>query len=239
MEYNMSNENHNNLKPWKDKLEALEKLPGDGFDKAASWEKLYGRLNKKEPRKKLRWFWIAAACLAFALIISMFLFKNTPDKITASAKKSATSQPQKPVAKVEAKNAEAEKIDSITLQKKAVAIDKIINSKSYKITPVRPLLKVRLPDTVSEQNLTLQPGNHFINPDNTLSHLAIAKPVKKKLQVVHLNELGDPVEEMTGLEKNVSTHYFEIKFANQAVYTNPPVSKEKRITILKINTPVN
>jgi hypothetical protein len=44
---------------------------------------------------------------------------------------------------------------------------------------------------------------------------------------------------MTGIEHNVSTHYFQIRFANQEVYTSPPVSKENAITFLKINTPVN
>lgn len=239
MEYNMLNENHNNLQSWKDKLEELKDLPDQGFDKAAAWEKLYGSLNEKEPGKKSGWYWIAAASLAFALIISMFFINNTPEKITASEIKSQSPQLGNSVVKITEKKDERKKSDAIILRKNAIAVVKKANSKTHKIVPVKPFLKLRLTDTVSQQNLVLNPGNDFINPENTSPGLLIAKAGKKKLRIVHFNELGDPVEESTSIERNVSTHYFEIRFANQEVYTNPPVSKQKGITILKINTPVN
>ena len=85
----------------------------------------------------------------------------------------------------------------------------------------------------------MESSDNFIAPLPASYGVVMAKPEKKKLRVVHVNELGDPVEESTGIEHNVSTHYFRIRFANQEVYTSHPVSTEKGITILKIKTSVN
>ena len=41
------NENPNDDFHWKNKLENLESLPGETFNKEASWEKLHDRLQKK------------------------------------------------------------------------------------------------------------------------------------------------------------------------------------------------
>ena len=59
-------------------------MPEQEFDKAVAWEKLYERLNEKEPGKKAGWYWTAAACLVLVLIISMVFINTAPDKITTS-----------------------------------------------------------------------------------------------------------------------------------------------------------
>lgn len=239
MEYNMSNENHNNSQPWKDKLEELKNLPDRSFDKTAAWEKLYGSLNKKGPGKKSLWYWMVAASVAFVLIISLFFINNTPEKIALSKIKTEVTQTENLVAKTTDKKDERKKNDAIILQKNAIAVNKKTNSKNHQIVIVKPILKFRLTDTVSQQNLALNPSNVFIKPENTSPGLLIAKAEKKKLRIVHVNELGDPVEEPASIEHNISTHYFQIRFANQEVYTTPPVSNKKNISILKINSSVN
>lgn len=239
MEYNTSNENHNNVQPWKDKLEELKALPEYRLDKGAAWGKLYGRLNEKEPGEKSGWYWIAAAWLVFALVGALFFINSTRQKITASEIKATSGGTGNALAKTTEKKDEGKRADAIILQKKAPAVDKKINRKTIKIVSLKPILKLRLTDTVSEQNLAIKPRNDFINPSNNSSGLVIVKPEKNKLRVVHINELGGPVEEMTGVERNVSTHYFQIRFANQEVYASPPGPPTKSIGILKINTPVN
>ncbi len=68
----MSNENHNNIEDWRNKLEGLDKLPGETvIDKNASWEKLHERLREKNYNKKIIWYRSAAACLLFALMIPL------------------------------------------------------------------------------------------------------------------------------------------------------------------------
>lgn len=236
----MSHENHNNLQAWKNSLEELENLRENEFDKTVAWEKLYGRLNEKESGKKAGWYWTAAACLVLALIVSMVFINKTPDKITTSEIKPLSGESGNSVTKTTEKKDEGNKTDATILQKKSNSFDKNPNTKTdNKIVRVKPFSKPDITQTVSEQNLTLKPGNDFINPVNASSDLVITKPGKNKLRVVHVNELGGPAEEATGIERNVSTHYFQIKFANQEVYANHPVSNQKAITILKINTPVN
>ena len=194
MEYNMSHENHNNLQPWKNKLGELKKLPEPSFDKDAAWGKLYERLNEKEPGKKPGWYWIAAACLVFVLVVSMFFINNTPDKITASETKPASAETVNTVAKTKEKKDETKRADAIISGKIAITVDKKADRKTSKIVPVKPFLKLRLSDTVSEQKPALKTVDDFINPVKASPVLAITKPEKKKLRVVHVNELGDPVE---------------------------------------------
>ena len=51
---NMLNEKPNNDFHWKNKLEDLESLPGETFNKEAAWEKLHERMQgKKSQHKKL------------------------------------------------------------------------------------------------------------------------------------------------------------------------------------------
>ncbi len=239
MEYNMSHENHNNLKPWKNKLEEFKKIPEPLFDKGASWEKLYEKLNEKHPAKKTDWYWMAAAFLVFALIISLFFINNKPDKTTASEIKTTSPNIANDANKTAGKKDEVEKASTIISSKNEIVANKKTNNKTIKTVPVKPFLKLRLTDTVSEQSLAIKPGGNFINPVNTSPDLVKAKPAKKKLKVVHVKELGDPAEGSTAIEGNVSTYYFQIRFANQEVYTSPAVSNEKGSAILKINTPVN
>ena len=69
----MLNEKPNNDFHWKNKLEDLESLPGETFNKEAVWEKLHARLQPKAKNKRITWYWIAAACLFFAFFISFFI----------------------------------------------------------------------------------------------------------------------------------------------------------------------
>ena len=46
---------------------------GEAFNKEASWNKLHERLHSKSNKRKVIWYWLAAACLFFALFISLFM----------------------------------------------------------------------------------------------------------------------------------------------------------------------
>lgn len=236
----MSNENHNNLQPWKSKLEELNALPDQQLDKGAAWDILYLRLNQKQPAGKTPWYWVAAACLLLAVIFSVFFINNSSHKITASVTRTTSATTENAVTKTTMENDEVKKARDFVLPENEIPVVKKTYNKAIKPVALKRILKIRLSDSVSEQSLALSPVADSIDPVTASPGLAIARqPVKKKLRVVHANELGEPLEEMTGIEHNVSTHYFQIRFANQEVYTSPPVSKEKAITFLKINTPVN
>src|SRR4249919_3088538 len=75
---NMSNENPNNTSPWRNKLDELEHSPGSAFNKDTAWDKLYRRLRVNKKSKKILWYWIAAACLFFSLIITLLNYHKSP-----------------------------------------------------------------------------------------------------------------------------------------------------------------
>ena len=54
--------------------------------------------------------------------------------------------------------------------------------------------------------------------DTTISIVANL-PEKKKLKVVHVNELGDPVSESPNIARYSEQHSFQFKIMNQEVYT--------------------
>ena len=54
----MINEKPNNNIDWKDKLDELESLAGEKFNKEVSWEKLHARLQSKPKTKKMIWYWL-------------------------------------------------------------------------------------------------------------------------------------------------------------------------------------
>jgi len=63
---------------------------------------------------------------------------------------------------------------------------------------------------------------------------------KKKLNVVHINELGDPVMESSDVTRIEDIHSFKLRFGNGEVFSNPPVvSKPPGIIILKTKTASN
>ena len=74
----MSNENPNNTSPWRNKLDELEHIPGSAFNRDAAWDRLYGRLGGNRKNKKISWYWIAAACLLFGLMITLLNYHRSP-----------------------------------------------------------------------------------------------------------------------------------------------------------------
>ena len=77
----MANENPNNDFHWKSKLEKLEGLTGEIFEKEAAWGKLHVRMQKKPRTKKAAWYWAAAASLIIALSIPLFISKKNANTL--------------------------------------------------------------------------------------------------------------------------------------------------------------
>src|SRR5450755_2342791 len=73
---NMLREKPNNAFHWKNKLEEMESLPDETFNKEAAWEKLHQRMQGKPLNKRAVWYWAAAACLLLALLIPLLFLEN-------------------------------------------------------------------------------------------------------------------------------------------------------------------
>ena len=234
----MSNENHNN---WKNKLGELSSLPEENpFDRNASWDKLHARMGEKKQSKKAVWYWAAAACILFALMIPVMIFNKKTDHIANVETK------QKPPGANNSVALGIDKSDSVintnpvlSEKKEGIVAGKL--KKTQNKTPENKINKVRLYDTVSLKNLVTVSDKNSLEQADTLSYaIKIIFPEKKKLKVVQINELGNPEESQPGVVRNTDKHLFQFKFGNQEIYANPSLaSADKGFTILKIKTSSN
>jgi hypothetical protein len=212
----MINEKPNNNINWKNKLEELESSAGEVFNKEASWEKLYPRLHSKPNNKKIIWYWIAAACLFFALFISFFLSnkkENMLVKNNLTEKKINSSSQHAPMIFKDTPPV----ISSLSSENKKPfhSINEVITRVNHKT------ISTEIVQNKREENITREITNTAAMPVDTAISIVANLPEKKKLKVVHINELGDPVPESPNIARYSEHHSFEIKLLNQEVYTSP------------------
>ncbi len=225
----MSNENPNNTPHWRNKLDDLERLPGSTFHANAAWDKLHGRLQGDKKSKKIHWYWIAAACLVFGLIIMILNFqKTTPPILNRETVKEQPKEIKKPVLKLQ--EASKNEIDNIpgSVKDKIVTTSNQPAQRNRRIVPTE-VAKVQSNDTMANypEQEPVAKSLQIVNNNST----AATAPPKKKLNVVHINELGDPVIEVPDMASKMGKHSF--KLANEEVYVNPTVYKNTDFTILK------
>ena len=63
--------------------------------------------------------------------------------------------------------------------------------------------------------------DNAVAPVDTAIAIVTILPEKKKLKVVHINELGDPVTVSPNIARNSRTPFFQVKFINQEINTKP------------------
>jgi hypothetical protein len=109
--------------------------------------------------------------------------------------------------------------------------------KSHHIVPAEVVTKIQLNDAVNypEQG----PVAKSLQILNNNSTTTIILP-KKKLNVVHINELGEPVIETSDITRFADMHSFQLKFGNgEVISTSPIASKSSGLIILKTKPPSN
>jgi len=229
----MSNENPNNTPQWRSKLDELEHLPGAPFKGDAAWDKLYGRLAGNKKSKKIFWYWMAAACLLAGLMVTLLNQRKTISQ--PEHHETAIKQPKKTDIPVVRTNKYENRIESIE--------DKIIRRSDKPVQRNRRILLTQVSAKVqSNESIIDDPEQHLIAKPLQIvrnSTAAVVLP-KKKLNVVHINELGDPVVESSDVTRIEDIHSFKLRFGNGEVFSNPPVvSKPPGIIILKTKTASN
>ena len=217
----MTNEKPNSSSNWRNKLHELKSIQGHGFNKETSWNKLHERLHSKSNNRKGVWYWLAAACLFFALVISFFL-SNKKEKglVKNNVVQKKTNMPFQNLPLIN-KDTSAVIASLPTENKMAVhAINKINTNFNHKI------LSTEIVQNKKEENITRQLNYNAVMPVDTAISIVTNLPQKKKLKVVHINELGDPVSESPNIARYNEQHSFQFKFMNQEVYTrsSPPVT---------------
>jgi hypothetical protein len=233
----MLNEDPNKNFYWQNKLEGLEYLPGETFHKAIAWDKLHRRLRGKRSDKKFFWYRVAAASLLFVLMIAFLNYHKSSPKL--STIETTVKQPKKTDAShsMVSENKKTENINrDLRAKHNPVPGTKISNQKNYSIIPDETISKIHLNDIHSQK----EPSIKSLQILDTNSSISIVLPAKKKLNVVHINELGDPVVASPDITRNSDKHSFKLKLAREEVFVNSSIaSKTAGFTILNTKPPSN
>ena len=232
----MSNESLNNTSGWRNKLDELEHLPGPTFNGDAAWDKLHGRLRGNKKSKKIFWYWIAAACLLFGLMIALLNQQKgiSHDENRETAIKKA-EETDKPDLRIDGTHKAKNETGTELIKDKIVSTSNKPAQKNRRIA-TEVAAKVQSNEVVMnypEQEPVAKPLQIIKNSSTA------AVPPKKKLNVVHINELGDPVTEFSDVTRIEDIHSFKLKFGNGEVFSNSPVSKPSGLIILKTKTASN
>jgi hypothetical protein len=232
----MSDEKHHDLPGLKNKLETLSFLPEEPpMDKNDSWEKLYIRLHQKPNRKPFRWYWPAAACLLLAF--SLFAWMKTNTK-----KNEATPADQNNL--VVSRAATPPQNKKFIQPAPALAVVKIKNPR--RLIPERKRIRIQpakpSDPMVAEAAVTFQaPGPPGPPPLPEIGSVTKTVPfhAKKKLRVVHVNELDEPAEE-NNIANNIAHHAVRAKwFGQQQTVNFSPEAGRSGDGILKITLSPN
>ena len=235
----MSNENHNSIQNWKSKLEELESLPGETMpDKNAAWEKIHARLEGRRPARKPVWYWPAAASVLLLLTLTIFISNKKSEQLpdTASKRIQPATKQKLPEENVPAKTENHHK-DLFTAASPAppkksrpVIFDKQ-NETAEKNMAASSKDEVRLHDSVNAQHQTAETIHNYLSATDTASRTASVMPVKKRLPVVQINELGDPDDVPQVAHSSEKSSVPFLRLGSGEVYKSPGFTTNNFATI--------
>lgn len=230
----MSDINPDKNTHWKNKLDNLEQLPGETFNKEAAWDKLHYRMQGKKGNKNSRWYWIAAACLLFALL---FTWMNYPKNNSHLSNNETIIKPSEKTDISISTTSENNTKKNINVSSQANdKVASVINKPhpiNHKAIPVETISVIHLNNPDSMQ-MNLETPRNILQTINTTPMTAMILPVKKKLKVVYINELGDQLIESPAMARNPDIRTFSVQLANGEVLSDPSVASTKTgLTILK------
>jgi hypothetical protein len=213
----MSHENPDKNLRWRDKLEDLDSVPGKAFNKEVAWDKLYSRLRGKQSHKKIGWYWIAAACSVIVLMIALvtrYTNKRGVSKVETTMKQ--TMKTNNPAPTVDRSNSDKNTIVAIRPKDESITPSHKSEAKLHaRVVEVGHAVMPINSANIKSENAAIIP----LPITNNLT-AAQAPPPKKKLNVVHINELGDPVIEDPDVVRSLDKH--KLKFGAGEVYANSP-----------------
>lgn len=244
MEQGMLNENPNNFN-WKSRLEDTGGLPHEMLaDKTAAWEKLHNRLAPKPRRKRVIWYWAAAACIFITMTIPLLTANKKQNAVVKTT--SPQASPKKEFVKEIVPVREDKKMAIASKEvKKSVSPDLYVHLKKGE-----PLLSKNILQKVVAVSTELK-VQHTIAPAQTIEQIPVQEmpavnvlamlSKTKKLKVVHVNELGDPVIETHSKIHITDYRPIQIRLINQEVYsTTSPSINNSGFNIFKTsNAPSN
>ena len=194
----MLNEKQTDSFYWKNKLEELDCLPGESSNKDALWDKLHDRLREKPRSNKSVWYWAAACLLPVLLMLWMASNKKDPAivKIDNRLKQNKTV----PASRLPFPRKEAIVISPLVSVERNLSI-KNAGRKTRRISSDKNNHTKNEATVITGTNTIIEtiPGA-IVNTDpspDTAAAVASIVVTKKKLRVVHINELETLPEQLT------------------------------------------
>jgi hypothetical protein len=228
----MESEESGKTDHWKNKLGELQGLRPKVFNKEAAWNKLHVRMHEKRGKKKMAWYWAAAAILIFGLTIPLLVAHSNKSSVAGIERISKSPKENiEPLLKLEKNNISGNSQSHLHLKNNSTSKNKPTETNlaiSKKLEA-----KIRINDTVSTQ-LTTEIISQILQPTTALSVIPKTLVQNKKLKVIYINELGDPVDENPATAKIADMHSFQLKLARLQVFESPGIAaKITGFTILK------
>jgi hypothetical protein len=226
---------------WKVKLEQMSGLPAETFNKQAAWERLHQRMHEKNTSKKTVSYWAAASSVVLCLTVSWFFFihKNKSSLIKNNSVyiQTKSSSSHSPTAVKDTSVVISFISNGKTSLPALVAKgDKINSGHQDKIKRFNSLRPRTEKNELIDEKVT---NNALTRVNTTQINIVSDLHEKKKLKVVHINELEDPSTEPAAMAR-IYEHRYELKLINRQVYTNFPSGGNTGFNIFKTqSTPSN
>jgi uncharacterized protein GlcG (DUF336 family) len=214
----MSIKKPNSRAGWKSKLDELSCIPDETLpDEDASWQKLHARLQQKKRSNKTVWYWAAAVLLPILMLVIWInsgkeadIALKQPSKVTDAIVVHEAVKDTVPVTVV-IKN-EKRTADNVTKAPQEWMAD--TNIATQKETTTIAIAE----DTASITKIipiTIKPAASV----DTIAATVAVQPVKKKLKVVHVNELNDPVYPVRAASPGEDYSVLGFRLINQQIYS--------------------
>lgn len=218
----MLNENPNDHFHWKNRLEELDSLPGETFSgKTAAWEQLHQRLRGNRRRRKAAWYWIAAASLVFIMLVQWDRSKTGTVDVNIKSEK---TQIKSPLVQPAAGSKRGEERNAAVFAPVSINAEKNIEQRRKKVTiPVIDIARNSDSEvyiSVSQARKDVELISNAVIPIDTSIVAITPTIVKKKLKVIHINELGTPVEDEAKDDRYAERPKFHKRFSSQDIFTN-------------------
>lgn len=217
----MQNENNNHWH-WKQKLNDADFIPTEArLNKEVAWQKLAQRLHKPKRKKAVVYWAVAAGLLPLAMALSLVLHVKRNKVINGSVSlihntNNLSAQETKPLLKDT-----AIAIVKVNLTRKNTVAKKV-KSNVVVVDADKEITTNTIEDTISNNKPLMA-----VVPSENRAKTNVVMAAKPKLKVVHINELGEPVEAAPIVAHNTYQHSFSMQIGKEEVYANPAKTKTK------------
>ena len=202
----MATSSKNNLQ---ERLDALEHMPGElPFVKEAAWEKLYPRLGERPPRRTAKWYPAVAALLLLAFLPLLLNKRSTT--IINNPVAHHTMPPPATHLKALVTGRSGTVPSKLPVQRTAGIARKTAGSATRKKIYAAGIIQPSM--VIANGGFTAVEAPVIKTPDTSVQLAVVSS--RKKLPVVHINELGKQEQENARFAAHSQHNFFRLKLSD-------------------------